>query len=335
MKAIKKTINTISLLFLCYTTVSQNLVPNPSFEDYNTCPTGNVNITDCNNWMNFGNSPEYFNACASVDLGMNVPNTFVGFQYANSGNGMVGIVTWLNPSNDSANINYREYVGVQLTNPMAMGQKYYFSFFTNYSGYPKLSIARKIAANKIGLRFSTEAYSMSNKPPLNNFAPLSTDSLLNDTVAWIKLSGSFIADSAYNYIAIGNFFDDNNTDTSSFNGLSFGSMGSYYFVDDICVSTDSLYNEVWTGLTTQTTSSKQKQGIFIYPNPSSDVVYINTQEAIENIELINSIGQVIYTQQANNNFHIQLNISELPKGIYMARVKTKNNLYTSLININH
>jgi hypothetical protein len=332
MKAFKKTINTISLLLLCYTTFSQNLVPNPSFEDTLYCPWGTNQIDASIGWMNFGNSPDYYNTCSPA--GLNVPNSQFGFQYAHSGNGIAGIVTWLNPSNDPAQVNYREYVGSELMSQLTTGQKYYFSFFTNYSGYVNPTY-RQVASNKIGLRFTTEAYSMSNKPPLNNFAHLSTDSILNDTVTWIKLSGSFIADSAYNYLAIGNFFDDNNTDTSSFGGQPFGGMAAYYYIDDICVSTDSLYNEVWTGLTTHTTSSKPNKEIFIYPNPSFDVVNISTQEAIENIELINSIGQVVYTQQVKNNFHIQLNITEIPKGLYMARVKTKNNLYTSLININH
>jgi gliding motility-associated-like protein len=49
------------------------------------------------------------------------------------------------------------------------------------------------------------------------------------------VSGFFIADSAYQYIAIGNFFDDSNTDTSSVGSSSNVQIG-YYFIDDVWVS---------------------------------------------------------------------------------------------------
>ncbi|MEI6815793.1 MAG: hypothetical protein WCL14_04215 [Bacteroidota bacterium] len=54
------------LIFFCQFSFGQNLVPNPSFENYISCPTGTIEADSCLNWHNFGNSPDYFNICAGI-----------------------------------------------------------------------------------------------------------------------------------------------------------------------------------------------------------------------------------------------------------------------------
>ncbi len=57
----------------CLTSIAQtNLVPNPSFEDTLYCPNVTNQIDAAMGWLNFGNTPDYFNACAPISL--NVPN---------------------------------------------------------------------------------------------------------------------------------------------------------------------------------------------------------------------------------------------------------------------
>lgn len=89
----------------------------------------------------------------------------------------------------------------------------------------------------MGCTLSTLPYSVGNPFPINNQSLFHSDSILTDTVNWIKLSTSFIADSAYQYLIIGNFYDDNNTDTLSVNNI--GNVG-YYYIDDVCLTTDSI-----------------------------------------------------------------------------------------------
>lgn len=83
----------------------------------------------------------------------------------------------------------------------------------------------------MGAKFTTFAFSAPDGDTtlMSNSAHVYSDSLLNDTANWVQIKGSFIADSAYQYVVIGNFFDDFNTDTLNC------SSASYAFIDMICV----------------------------------------------------------------------------------------------------
>ncbi|MBK7964750.1 MAG: T9SS type A sorting domain-containing protein [Bacteroidetes bacterium] len=286
----------------------QNLVPNPSFEDTVYCPFYTNQIDACQQWMNFGNSPDYFNACNST--GLNVPNCSFGFQYAHSGNAMAGVCTYLPPSAPSAP-NYREFIGVSLLQPLQIGTKYYFSFYCNFS------YVFGIATNKLGLRFSPLAFDSCCQPPINNFAHLFADSVLTDTVAWVRLSGSFIADSAYQYLVIGNFHNDANTDTLMFDQDN----AAYYFIDDVCVSTDSLFNEVWTGIKSIVNQSSE---VSIYPNPFHSVINIKTKEvSLSQIKMYSISGQLLYHNEFNDVKETTLDLSsqlKLNEGLYIVEL---------------
>jgi hypothetical protein len=158
---IKKISILICLLSFPFYLKSQvNLVPNPSFEDTAYCPMLTDQVNASLFWQNYGNSPDYFNSCSPA---MNVPNAQTGFQYAHSGNAMMGLVTYVWPSSPGWP-SYREYIGTQLLSPLVVGQKYYLSFYINFAGY--LNGWQKIGADKLGLKFSTVAFSETAPPPL-------------------------------------------------------------------------------------------------------------------------------------------------------------------------
>ena len=62
--------------------------------------------------------------------------------------------------------------------------------------------------------------------------------LLNDTVNWMKIEGSFIATGNEKYITIGNFFPDSLSDIGFFGTPT--SWGAYYYIDDVSVIDMSL-----------------------------------------------------------------------------------------------
>jgi hypothetical protein len=324
---VKRRILSLIFLFVQNFSVAQNLVPNPSFEDTVFCPWAENQMPT--QWLCFGNTPDYYNSCSSA---LNVPNTPTGFHQANSGVGMIGVFIYVNPSS-SGWPDYREFVGVPLIGSLSIGQKYYMSFFLSFGRrYPIGMGTNSIGADKLGMKFSTIPYAETTPPDLNNTAQLYTDSIYTDTLQWIKVSGSFIADSAYNYVMLGNFFDEANTDTLYFGGPNNWSNESYYFIDDICVSTDSIFNATWTAIE----EPKINYSLFsIYPNPANDILNIEFVKDINEVSIINNLGQSVYENRICGDKKFQFNISHLHSGIYLVKVSMDSEILTKQIIINH
>ncbi len=185
--------------FASKTFAQQNLVPNPSFEEYTVCPTGSGQIYFAKEWSAFRGSPDYFNSCSPTSSYYSVPSNALGYQQAASGNAYVGIICFV------SSVFGREIIANSLIAPLSVGQKYFITF--NVSKANDASVVG-YSINKIGAKFSTVIHTNVN---INNKAHVYTNSVVSDTLNWTKITGSFVADSAYKYIMIGNFFDDANT----------------------------------------------------------------------------------------------------------------------------
>ena len=61
----------------------------------------------------------------------------------------------------------------------------------------------------------------------------------------------------------------------------------------------------------------------VYPNPATDVVNVNTNAALQHIEIVSMNGQKVLDEQAEG-FKATLNTSTLAKGVYMMNVYTEN-----------
>jgi hypothetical protein len=318
ISSMQKIINRILIVYMLTmpafkSFAQQNLVSNPSFEAYSSCPTTLNEVPLCNGWLNFGNTPDYFNACADSG-GLNVPYSGVGFQYAHSGVGMMGVCMY-EDTITSSNSPYREYIGSQLLNPLQIGVKYYLSFYANFSNFTQYNA---MACNKIGLKFFMNPSSGTTPCAMNNLAHLYTDSIITDTVNWIKISGSFIADSSYTYLAIGNFFDDQNTDTLGIGSWHWAEDAAYYFIDDICVSSDSNFAANWTG----TINEPQSSILNIYPNPANDFLIIENNLPGASYSISNLYGQNLVRGELNQNVE-QVDVGLLPNGIYFLVINRK------------
>jgi hypothetical protein len=61
----------------------------------------------------------------------------------------------------------------------------------------------------------------------------------------------------------------------------------------------------------------------VYPNPASEYLYINSEEAeIQNIKVFDVSGKLVKAVQANHQKTIQLNVSQYEKGLYLMKVRT-------------
>jgi hypothetical protein len=267
--------------------IAQNLVQNPSFEEYDVCPTGHNLIGEQPNTCNeYREMYGYFNACnTNIYSQANVPYAAQGtYQYAASGNAFVGLYSYYPQGYIKEAI-----VGCQLNSALNIGTRYYVSFKANLAAIDS-TLWYNTATDKLGVLFSVNPYSKDNPIPRNNFAHVYTNTIITDTLNWVRITGSFIADSAYQYICLGNFFDYAHTNTlfyyTCFNptcsceDISCNCppthetcyYAAFYYIDDICVSSDSLMcaDYVWTSI-----EEANKAQFKIFPNPSSGKIFID------------------------------------------------------------
>lgn len=182
----------IAFVFYAVVGYAQNLVSNGGFEVYSQCPTTLDQLNFAIGWSSYSESPDYYRTCGAN--GLPPPeNAGIGYQLPNNGNAHAGLITMLN------GLEYREIIGSQLTSTLQIGTTYYFSFFVNFAGIPNFT---SLATNKVGLRLSTIPYSLSNPIPINNFAHYYSTTVLTDTINWVQLKGSFVADSLINILLL-------------------------------------------------------------------------------------------------------------------------------------
>lgn len=60
----------------------------------------------------------------------------------------------------------------------------------------------------------------------------------------------------------------------------------------------------------------------IYPNPASDIIFVETNEKIINVNIFNNLGQSIFEQNYESQSKIQINIDNINPGIYIIEVET-------------
>jgi hypothetical protein len=197
-----------------------------------------------------------------------VPQSDFAFQYPQDGENYIGLVTY---EVNSGGI--REYAMVQLTEPLVQGQLYTVRFYANaaWNGTDSLYPQHYIASSHIGALFTMQPRPWSSNDPW----PMATGSahvwhpwVIVDTVNWILVSGSFLADSAYHYLMIGNHFDNSVTDTISL-GSSIQLPKGYTLIDNVCVS---------QGLegcpSTNGVGSHSDSEVVLLPNPAIDELVV-------------------------------------------------------------
>jgi hypothetical protein len=305
----------MSLLSYTFINTQVNLVQNPSFEEYSSCPFYQGQIEYATGWYNFGYTPDYFNTC-STNSNFSTPYNMCGYQNPATGNAYAGIYTYSTPQ-PPIDINIREFIGTELSSSLSIGTKYFVSF--------KVALAIdqnqrfNHASNKIGLLFTNNFYSIDNPLTITNFAHIYEDDIITDTTNWTIISGSFVADSAYRYAVIGNFFDDFQTSISQIQD-TISDKSAYYLIDDVTISTDSL---------SALENHKKFSFMKIYPNPT-----FSKNITIETTLEINSFKLYITDLYGNEIKYIdilanktQINLENLNQGVYFIVFKDKEKFY--------
>jgi hypothetical protein len=219
-------INIIIYLLLFTVTKSQNLVPNPSFETYTSCPTNYGQINSASGWdyIQAAQSAEYFNAC-STSSNVSVPKNFSGtnYQLPRTGNAYAGVTTFY--------YNLRDNIYTQLNSTLTLNNYYLVKM------YAACVQSYKLASNNLALSFSNvSSYTLAPNTTLN--LPMHIykygNPVLKDTLNWTEIMGIYKAIGNEQYIIIGNFKDSLNTKVDTINSSAF-SYASSYLIDDVSV----------------------------------------------------------------------------------------------------
>jgi len=211
--------STLLLLFLSFCVKAQNLVYNGDFEQYSSCPVSFSQTGFCLGWRQYHNgSSDFFNSCATSSL-ISVPNNYFGTQAPASGNGYVGGYCL-------ERLGYREYVA-GIMSPMSVGNTYEISMSVS------LADSSTLAINGLGIWFYDNGPSVSLSGTY--VLPVTPQVLYRDTITdkanWVRLRATFVADSAYDNLVIGDFL--NSPDTVSMRSGSY--RFAYYYFDSIVV----------------------------------------------------------------------------------------------------
>ena len=293
-------------LLVFHVSKAQNLVPNPSFEIYTTCPNASGQVTLAIPWTaatSDASSTDYFNVCSSV---FGVPSSSGGFQYAHSGDAFAGLLF-------CAGSGAREYLQVQLLTPLTQNKTYNVEFYVNSSNINANSASNNIAANLSSTRpVSSSTYSLQS---LNPHIMLPGNPIITDTLNWVKISGCYTAQGGEEYLTIGNFFDNANTQV--------GITGvSYYNIDDVSVI------ETTSNCLAGVNEQQMYSYLYLSPNPSqglSELHYqlFNNKDA--ECIITDMSGRIIssYRMPASQN-KILINENQLQSGIYFYSIRQGN-----------
>lgn len=243
----KHTASFLVCIFITSFAGAQNLVLNPSFEQFTECPKElGKSRPIVQNW--YHPTPiaiDYFNRC-SKNCG--VPINTMGTQEPKTGDAYIGLTLY--------NTSYRSYAQTKLKEPLQAGITYTVEFSLSLSEKSKHAIGNigaYITRQKLETKESgvMEIYeNIDNKgnatlaqglcrPQIKN----GTSNFVSDINNWVTISATFKARGGEQYITIGNFFTQAGTPAMDAGGKK---EYAYYFIDDVALYQSGTKPEAFT-----------------------------------------------------------------------------------------
>lgn len=304
---------------------SDNLVENPGFEERIDCIYNSGDVSQAPPWFSpTGATPDVFHECANqlddpcpypaqVYLDpwfFGVPTNTLGCQSPRSGVGYAGLF-FQGPYISGNDIDWREYLGIPLSEPLVAGETYYVRFFVS------LSERSRYAVYAHQVLFTAEP--ISESPffwGVLNYTPQLTGvegNFVTDKENWTELSWEYTADGTEQYMYIGNFQSNSETDTlfavpDSIDPEDHGS--SYYYIDDVYLGTEllSVMNEV------------DLNGLILWPNPVGQKLSVESEQTIETLSIYSILGNMIQTYTLNESGTVEVDVQSLASGSYLLLV---------------
>jgi len=185
--------------------LAQNLVPNPSFEEYTSCPgyySQGPKEFRATGWRSANaGSPDQFHSCSRGEA--DVPYNWAGVADSFDGQGYAGIYMWMD--NDR---NYREYLECKLVEPLIKDSTYTIEFQFRHSSYSRYCIDR------IGLLLTDSLIQLPHDRAFSvqpTLLVIQDSALTERTGYWERAFREFKAKGGEEFLTIGNFSSDAET----------------------------------------------------------------------------------------------------------------------------
>ena len=230
----------LSVLCLPFAGKAQiNLVLNPNFESYSTCPDNADEAKYCNHWMSLDSAwnppdwshdqpgvPEYCNVCATYG-GTAVPHNNLFYNYPHSGNGMMQLTMF---STSTTSTYVRDYLQGHLSQTLIAGHRYNVQFYTT------LEQGGGYAVNGLGAYLDDGTIDTTQNPGIvqNQYTPQIVDTSIINTNNWVKIEDTFTSNGTEKLITIGQFRDNYHTNFVTTTGGTATSW-AFYLIDDVSV----------------------------------------------------------------------------------------------------
>lgn len=280
----------IILIFIAQASVfAQNLVRNPSFEEYKELPCTFIDFQwpvkeKFNSILTYwelpttGTSDVY--SLLVPDFCPTYPNssTELGAPTPKDGNNMIGIYIAFN-NNAQSPFHYREYVQVELTEKLTIGKRY-------VAGFYQCRANLRFGSNNIGMLFTTDKVALDTNGLLNFIPQINNKKIENIRLEWVLFNSSFVATEESRFLTIGNFYKDE--ETEFIDPPRPQESHSYYFIDSVFVQ--PFYDPFIPNIITPNGDKR------------NDVFFINGIEGRAwELKIYNRWGQRIYYSKTYQN----------------------------------
>ncbi|MCB9033103.1 MAG: hypothetical protein H6553_04640 [Chitinophagales bacterium] len=229
----------ISIQILLAKDDSLNLVPNGSFNQVENCYTDDETFEFINDWYIPNTaSTDYFLKCRNkYGLSRTIPYSHkLGYQDCLDEDGYVGFLAYKSNMKHSPK-DYREYLAVQLKEPLKKEKKYILSAYFN------LADTSVYAVYPISFGFTNHRYY--HPELILNYIPIDSltgsvdvvDYFIEDKVNWVKCEKEYTAKGGEQYLIIGNFKPDCESQKKKVANYKTKNKEvlSYYFIDLVSI----------------------------------------------------------------------------------------------------
>lgn len=215
------------------TASTQNLVPNPSFEDTALCDVYDPIRTSAPPWFNPNQAtPDIYDNDLERQCGIpwdpaNPDVQLSGWQYARTGARFAGAYQWYGPGDSDT----KDYFMIQLSASLEPGVSYRVAlYYSRAEGF-------SLATDRISAFFTADSLFAPGWPGSLPYTPQADmrpvgGGYLTEANAWVQVADTFVADGTERYMIIGSFLDSSQVDGIAVSG---GADYCYYYYDDVVV----------------------------------------------------------------------------------------------------